>query len=71
MTTGHLKRPICQNGESITRSLHGRFDQLASNVYARCVSLGCLRPMRRSIDLHPMESREDKGGAPWHSSPSG
>ena len=49
MATGHLKRPICQNGGSITRSLHGRFDQLASDVYARYVSLGCLRPMRRSI----------------------
>ena len=48
MTTGHLKRPICQNGGSTTRSLHGRFDQRASNVYARRVSLGCLRPLRRS-----------------------
>ena len=80
MATGHLKRPICQNGGSITRSLHGRFDQLASDVYARYVSLGCLRPMRRSIrspvtapsrDLHTMEHREDGCGVPGHCSPSG
>jgi len=31
MITGHLKRPICQNGGSITRSLHGHFKQLASD----------------------------------------
>ena len=48
MITGHLKRPICQNGGSITRSLHGHFKQLASDVNARHVSLGSLRSMRRS-----------------------
>ena len=32
MITGHLKRPICQNGGSITRSLHGHFKQLASDI---------------------------------------
>ena len=73
MTTGHLKRPICQNGGPITRSLHGRFHQLASDVYMRCVSLGCLRPLRRrthasatapSRGLHTMERREDRGGPP-------
>ena len=33
MITGHLKCPICQNGGSITRSLHGHFKQLASDIY--------------------------------------
>ena len=32
MITGPLKCPICQNGGSITRSLHGHFNQLASDV---------------------------------------
>jgi len=61
--TGHLKRPICQNGGSTTRSLHGRFDQRASNVYARRVSLGCLRPLRRST--------RSPATASWHGAPSG
>ena len=30
MTTGPLKRRLWQNGGAITRSLHGRFAQLAS-----------------------------------------
>jgi hypothetical protein len=71
MATGHLKRPSCQNGEAITRRLHGRFEPLASDVYARSGSLGCLRPMRRSShspvtapsrDLPTREPREDGGG---------
>jgi hypothetical protein len=73
MATGHLKRPSCQNGEAITRRLHGRFEPLASDVYARSGSLGCLRPMRRSShspvtapsrDLPTREPREDGGGGP-------
>jgi len=39
MITGHLKRPICQNGGSITRSLHGHFNQLASDIYEKRISL--------------------------------
>ena len=35
MITGPLKCPICQNGGSITRSLHGHFNQLASDVDTR------------------------------------
>jgi hypothetical protein len=46
--TGHLKRPICQNGGLITRSLHGHFNQLASDIDARHVSLGYLRSLQRS-----------------------
>ena len=39
----------------ITRSLHGHFTQLASDISARRISLGYLRPMRRSPALrhHP------------------
>src|SRR5262245_46936777 len=35
MITGHLKRPICQNGGSITRSLHGHFNPDFSVVLFR------------------------------------
>jgi hypothetical protein len=31
-TTGDMKRPRCQNGGAVTRSLHGRFNQLALSV---------------------------------------
>jgi hypothetical protein len=48
MITGHLKRPICQNGGSITRSLHGHFNQLASDIYEKRLSLSSLGAMRRS-----------------------
>src|SRR5690349_21526080 len=48
MITGHLKRPICQNGGSITRSLHGHFNQLASDIYEKRLSLSYLGSMRRS-----------------------
>jgi hypothetical protein len=63
MITGHLKRPICQNGGSITRSLHGHFNQLASDIYARRISLGSLRPMRRSTRA-PATS-PSSGLQPW------
>jgi hypothetical protein len=81
MTTGQLKRPICQNGGSITRSLHGRFHQLASDVSIRGVApLAAYVPLRRrthawatapSRGLHTRARREDRGGAPGHGSPSG
>jgi hypothetical protein len=78
MITGPLKCPICQNGGSITRSLHGHFNQLASDVDARHVSLGYLRSMRRStrspatsppVVCHP--GAQDGWGVPQHVSPSG
>src|SRR4029450_7661191 len=80
MITGHLKRPICQNGGSITRSLHGHFNQLASDIYEKRISLSYLRPMRRSTGSPAtspfqwsatLERREDGGGVPQHGSPSG
>jgi hypothetical protein len=57
MITGHLKRPICQNGGSITRSLHGHFKQLARDISERHISLRYLLPMRQSTFLwhHPLQ----------------
>jgi hypothetical protein len=63
MRTGHLKRPICQNGGSITRSLHGHFNPLASDVDARHVSLGYLHSMRHST-RSPAPS-PSSGLQPW------
>jgi len=63
MITGHLKRPICQNGGSITRSLHGHFNQLASAIYARRLFLSYLHPMRHSI-RSPATS-PSSGLQPW------
>jgi len=63
MITGHLKRPICQNGGSITRSLHGHFNQLASDIYEQRLSLRYLRPRRRS-PRSPATS-PSRGLHPW------
>jgi hypothetical protein len=79
MITGHLKRPICQNGGSITRSLHGHFKQLASDIYEKRLSLRYLGSMRRSTRSPAtsrqwpatLERREDGGGVPQPVSPSG
>jgi hypothetical protein len=63
MITGHLKRPICQNGGSITRSLHGHFNQLASDIYERRISLSYLRSMRAK---HPLSGQApSRGLQPW------
>ena len=73
MITGHLKRPICQNGGSITRSLHGHFYQRASDIYEKCISLSYLRPMRRSArvpatfpssGLHPWRAEKTAEESP-------
>jgi hypothetical protein len=79
MITGHLKRPICQNGGSITRSLHGHFNQLASDIYEKRISLTTLVPCDAAPALRQrplqwpatLERREDGGGVPQHVSPSG
>jgi hypothetical protein len=63
MTTGHLKRPICQNGGSITRSLHGRFTQLASDRDESHLLLRCLGPMRPST--HFQARGPASGPPPW------
>lgn len=47
----------------ITRSLHGHFKQLVSDIYARRLSLGYLHPMRRSTRA-PTTS-PSSGLQPW------
>ena len=47
----------------ITRSLHGHFDQLASDIYARRLSLRSLHPMRRST--HSPAPSPSSGLRPW------